>query len=789
MFDNLFTNSPAVWGGLIGGMIALPILIHLINLMRHKTVKWAAMEFLLTSHKKNRNWVWLKQLLLLLSRMVALILALLMLGQIGCNEDRISRLLGGATTHHYILLDDSFSMGESSNGGSAFDHARTTISLIGARAKNRPNQLFSVLRFSRARSSMPDSTESALSSVGGVGENGVDSTIRETELNGELVDNRFDQRLEEIRARLKVSSLAIGPQDALETVKQLIDMRTNENSILYVLSDFRQRNWENVADLEPVLADIHQSGAAIELINCATEPVSQNLALTELQPVGNVRVAGTPMMMKVTVKNCSQTIAEKVQVKLGSLTFPEPTSSTVAEEVRPEVVEIPTVFIQDIAPGYSETRSFPVYFNTAGQHVVWGTLPEDTVKADNERFHSIEISKAAKILLVDDAQRLHSRFMSLAINPGGMTGIEPEFRTKDFLRDTSVDVLLTYDVLFLLDVDWLDESAIENIESFAAAGGGVVFFLGPRTNLDAYTTSLYRGGEGVFPMPLGNSIDVPEQLSDRVADIAAQDHPVFTPVLGGKNSLLNLVQISRIIQPAIEWNVQNEIDVTVAATVRGFQDWPLVVEKPFGRGRVMVFTTTAGPIWNNWTRNATFPAIMLLMEDYLAAGKYVGEARVVGSSIGIDVSADEYSPNLTVVTPVDGDGSRLVNQTRMQVPATAPHRLVTTLGMQFQSDGMRETDFPGIYDVWFRRMDSTQQVQRFAMNVNTSESEMELANPQKFLSDLASSKPALVDWNQFSPEPRQRTASSLSRFLLLLLVATLVTEQMLGYAASYHQKV
>ena len=125
----------------------LAIVIHLINLMRHKTVKWAAMEFLLQSHKKNRNWVWLKQLLLLLSRIAALILALLMFAQIGCNEDRISRLLGGATTHHYVLLDDSFSMSDRGSGGTAFDQARTTLSLIGSRAKNRQNQLFFIIAF------------------------------------------------------------------------------------------------------------------------------------------------------------------------------------------------------------------------------------------------------------------------------------------------------------------------------------------------------------------------------------------------------------------------------------------------------------------------------------------------------------------------------------------------------------------------------------------------------------------------------------------------------------------
>ena len=57
------------------------MLIHLINLMRHRRVQWAAMEFLLESQKRHRNWILLKQLLLLLLRMAAVAAVVLMLAQ------------------------------------------------------------------------------------------------------------------------------------------------------------------------------------------------------------------------------------------------------------------------------------------------------------------------------------------------------------------------------------------------------------------------------------------------------------------------------------------------------------------------------------------------------------------------------------------------------------------------------------------------------------------------------------------------------------------------------------
>ena len=61
-----FVHSALTWGFLLA---LVPLLIHLINMMRHRRVKWAAMEFLLASYKKHRKWIWLKQLLLLFAEL------------------------------------------------------------------------------------------------------------------------------------------------------------------------------------------------------------------------------------------------------------------------------------------------------------------------------------------------------------------------------------------------------------------------------------------------------------------------------------------------------------------------------------------------------------------------------------------------------------------------------------------------------------------------------------------------------------------------------------------------
>ena len=65
---NHFFNPTFVAGGAC--LIAAPIIIHLINRMRYKRVRFAAMEFLLASQQRNRRRLLLEQLLLLLLRIL-----------------------------------------------------------------------------------------------------------------------------------------------------------------------------------------------------------------------------------------------------------------------------------------------------------------------------------------------------------------------------------------------------------------------------------------------------------------------------------------------------------------------------------------------------------------------------------------------------------------------------------------------------------------------------------------------------------------------------------------------
>src|ERR1700686_3003157 len=106
MFES-FINPGYVLAGL--ALISLPIIIHLINRMRFKRIRWAAMEFLLKSQKRNRRRLIIERLILLALRCFLIFLAVML----------VSRYLGLSfagfnpqNTTHVVVLDDTLSMSD-----------------------------------------------------------------------------------------------------------------------------------------------------------------------------------------------------------------------------------------------------------------------------------------------------------------------------------------------------------------------------------------------------------------------------------------------------------------------------------------------------------------------------------------------------------------------------------------------------------------------------------------------------------------------------------------------------
>src|SRR5262245_43889362 len=122
--SSLFLHPEFVVPGL--ALVSLPVIIHLINRMRYRRVRWAAMEFLLASQQRNRRRLLLEQLLLLLLRLLAVAGLVALIARPMVNPE-LFRLFQGQQTHHVVLVDDSGSMRDRWAETSAFDEALKVV--------------------------------------------------------------------------------------------------------------------------------------------------------------------------------------------------------------------------------------------------------------------------------------------------------------------------------------------------------------------------------------------------------------------------------------------------------------------------------------------------------------------------------------------------------------------------------------------------------------------------------------------------------------------------------------
>ncbi len=751
-----FLYQGLAWGFLLA---FVPVLIHLINMMRHRRVRWAAMEFLLQSYKKHRKWVWLKQLLLLLARMAAIAILVAMLAQ-WITRGQWLDFLGGKVTHHYVLLDDSASMSERYGAVSAFEIAGQFLQRLATSASEQQvPQRFTVVRFSQALAGNPTG--------GGL-----------ADMHAEQVDSEFPQRMEQLRHSFEVSHAAVGPEPALATLTKLLEETPDEDRIVYVVSDYRRWQWRQTSRIKAALRKLEDAGVQVRLVQCVGRQ-RPNLALVDVVPSSETRAAEVPLFLDIKVRNTGTTAASNVAVKIRSIFYDA--QATAGVEPDPHVEDLPLLLIDRIDPGATVTRRVQVYFPAPGRHVVEVELPEDALPADNRRWCVIDFPETEPVLVIDgDPDGQNAQFLSALFQPGvhARTGIRADVKPVSFLRDTTAEQLAEYYTIFLCDLPRIDSVAVEHLEAYVRSGGGVVFFAGPQWAIAAHNAALFRNGEGLFPLLLERDDELPVDELTPAPDVqmVEESHPVFRELTQGANPLIHSLHVQRYLRASATWpTAPNRDKVRVIAKLRNGQ--PLVVEQAFGNGRVMAFLTTFAPYWNDLALNATV-VVALRMEAYLGAGQRPTDRHVVGEPLRVDVDASEFDRQFRWFLPLEDDESYLP-LTRIAGTPGSPGRLV---GQLEPTEVLR----PGVYEVWLKRKRGEIVARRFAVNVDPAESQLAVITRRQMDIALQPLETKFTRADAFAGAAVATAGFNRSLFLMLLLVSLLLGEQWLAYSASYH---
>lgn len=731
--------NPLLWGLWI---VAVPVIIHLINMLRHKRVKWAAMEFLLASQKKHSTWIRLKELLLLLLRMAA-IAAIVMIVARPKLDGSLGKRLGDVTTNHIVLLDDSFSMSDRFAERSVFDEAKAAVSRIAAVALDESSaQTFTLLRTSRSSA------------------DGAKPDIFEELVNSDFVfKDQQNRKLDRVLEQLSPSDSAVGPEAALKALSTLLKSKESEERIIYVVSDFRAKDWRNSSEVRSLLAEFEKKSVQIYFVRC-TDAERPNLAVTSLAPQSGTVAAGIHFFMQVEVKNFGNATVEKTPV-----------------EVRSDGAAGGVVFLEPIPPGKTVRATIPVFFSDPGEHLVAVSLPNDSVEVDNRRYAALQLPAEMPVLLIDgepnspDAAAIASVFTS----PGSTrSGIAPRRQPPAFLNDAEKNPLSGFRSIYLVNVPKLDAAAVRNLEDFVRAGGGLTFVVGDKVAASFYNESLYRDGEGLFPAPLDSEKPLFRDREAKASDVVASSHPIFKRVADIPNSMLYEWTIDKYFGVRDDWTAEVAAKSLASTIIKLRNGAPLAIEKPLGKGRVVAFLTKPSKPWSDWMygSNYSFPVVMLELQSYISSREQARDESLVGTPITWLLDRKQYDPQVRFLPPGAGE-SAAVTLTAAQVPE----------GLKVE---FADTSLAGYYRTELLRVDKSSELRHSARNVDSDEGELAQIDEKTLKEQLAGLRINYRKADKIQPAESDNANSFLSTFFLYALAILLLGEQALAYACAYH---
>jgi hypothetical protein len=506
---SLFANPFAMIAGVL--LVSSPIIIHLINRMRYKRIRWAAMEFLLKSQKRSRRKLIIEQMILLALRILMVLLVGLLLARfVGCEKGGTE----GRPTFHLILIDDTLSTSDQIRGDDGqvrdvfAEGKRLAADQIAATAAQATSpQYCSVLRL---------------------------SDLEEARAFGRLNPTAVDD-MRTYLTPFKPSLRHVDLVEGLKKAKAIIDNEKNMEPMLHIVADLRAIDWSdrNKEGLSQVFEELKTSGVKVHILDCVTPErtpqqkaplASDNLAIVDFAP--DARIVPKNREVEFTVKVHNYSNSEKKGVFLRTRV-----NGQIRDDGSVSVASVPPngeavakiVLGSGLDKGPDPEGDDPApsdRFNLVSVHLEGEA---GGIAADNVRYTIVEVRDRVPILIVDNSPKdrgtkeAESYFLwKLFTEP--IKGYDVQVKSASDLDNLNLN---PYVSVYLCDVPRLSDAARKNIEDYVRGGGGLAFFMGPSIKSDIineYNEKLYRKGDGIFPVPLDKliGVDVPEDK--RIAD-------------------------------------------------------------------------------------------------------------------------------------------------------------------------------------------------------------------------------------------------------------------------------
>jgi hypothetical protein len=622
-------------------LVAVPVAIHLYRGRQRDVILWGAMQFLAKAVTKGRRMERLEELILMALRLAAVAALVLALARPMVR----SSWLGHTTEREVTLvLDNSLSMSREIDGQSA-----------GGRMKEQA--LETIDSFSSG-----DAVQVLLAA-------GNEWATAE----GIGADSTGQRRLREIVEGVEPT---LGTANLLECLQAAIHLQAPDQLTgrrVVVFTDGQASSWKvdsQGAWLQLAAErDAAEYPISLEVVDCGLEATEiDNLAVTGVRAVRILVRPGEQVELAADITNVGDvpSAATRVEWLVGGKVVTNSRVKALEPRAKAQVSE--SVRMKDagifaVTCRIEGADQVPLDQEDSLIVEVADQLPILVVASEGEAGSSVtapELLAAALGYKDKQAQSWHSVYRPDVIAPAALAS----------------HPLADYRAILINNPGPLDRTAIERLDSFVRAGGGLWVALGDQIDKTQFNRDWYSDGDGLSPLELDSLAVI-----DKADDVAATVHPP-TRDHAATLQLANTTQLdideARIRERWIFGERQAEGEA-VSALLESGGGQPLVVEKYVGQGRVLV---QAFPLGLEWSNLPLLKSYVVMVHDWLAYVTAPTMARfnlTPGGSIVASPPADAREAAAELVTPrgrvislvaADADFAPVYRYTQTWLPGT-----------------------------------------------------------------------------------------------------------------------
>jgi hypothetical protein len=400
----------------------------------------------------------------------------------------------------------------------------------------------------------------------------------------------------------------------------------------------------------------------------------------------------------------------------------------------------------------------------AGYHgIEFRMARDDSFLLDNHAYLALRSHESVPVLVVEpetagppwEAAGYYLR-AALDPDPAEAGGLQVDVRRPWALPEVA---LSDYAVVFLCDMP--DPSgAAGALRRYVEDGGGVVMFLGERTQRDAWNRSLLDAAGGVLAASLGTARDLDE------SGLAALDlrSPFLQPFQGWE-SLFGMVRVRRA------WGVEAAGATRVVARFGSSEGPPAILTSRTGQGWAVLLATGPSDAWHDWPRSETgritWVALLNRMAEAMAAEHERVPSMEPGRPLELPLDLSRYQPSATLRPPARAEGDASPRRLRARP-------LQGRDGLWLVSEPLRR---PGLWSLELRLRDEGLERVWLAVNVPPEEGRLERVE-RRAVEQVAASPQSLrvVEWEEFGQVDLRAGGRAYWRALAWALLALLLAE-------------